>query len=60
MNMDRYRLEGLDAARGAAVALMLLSHTVKALLPFSALPEYAIVLIHALTKFSSTLFILVF
>ncbi|MEE8408001.1 MAG: OpgC domain-containing protein [Myxococcota bacterium] len=55
-----FRLEGLDAARGCAIALMFLSHTVKALLSFGMMPRWGVVPIHVMTKFSSTLFILVF
>src|SRR5688572_1332853 len=54
------RLEALDSARGLAIALMVMSHTVKGLLPFKELPEWGLVPIHLVTKFSSTLFILVF
>ncbi len=54
------RIDALDAARGFAIALMILSHTVKGLLPFKLMPDWGIVPVHAITKFSSTLFILVF
>ncbi|MEZ4270105.1 MAG: heparan-alpha-glucosaminide N-acetyltransferase domain-containing protein [Myxococcota bacterium] len=54
------RIDGLDIARGFAITLMFLSHTVKGLLWFKHMPDYGIVPIHAITKFSSALFILVF
>ncbi|MFO7787612.1 MAG: OpgC domain-containing protein [Halospina sp.] len=53
------RIDAIDLARGTAVALMILSHGVKGLIDFEAFPDWGITL-HALTKFSSTLFILVF
>ncbi|MFN0064128.1 MAG: OpgC domain-containing protein [Myxococcaceae bacterium] len=56
----RGRLDALDSARGFAIALMVMSHTVKGLLPFNALPDWGLVPVHLFTKFSSTLFILVF
>lgn len=56
----RTRLDGIDAARGFAIALMFLSHTVKSLLSFKLMPDYGVVPIHLVTKFSSSLFILVF
>jgi hypothetical protein len=54
------RLEGLDIARGVAIALMFLSHTVKGLLPLDMIPPFGVVPIHLITKFSSSLFIIVF
>ncbi|WP_202980289.1 heparan-alpha-glucosaminide N-acetyltransferase domain-containing protein [Marinobacter fonticola] len=54
------RVDAIDLARGLAVALMILSHGVKGLLEYEQFPEWGIVPIHLLTKFSSTLFILVF
>lgn len=54
------RLDALDSARGFAIALMVMSHTVKGLLPFTALPDWGLVPVHLFTKFSSTLFLLVF
>lgn len=39
---------------------MILSHTVKGLLTFPMLPDFAVVPVHLVTKFSSTLFIIVF
>jgi peptidoglycan/LPS O-acetylase OafA/YrhL len=54
------RIEAIDLARGVAVSLMILSHGVKGLLPFEAMPEWGMVPIHLITKFSSSLFILVF
>ena len=54
------RFDGLDIARGVAIVLMFLSHTVKGLLSYEQMPDFAILPIHTLTKFSSTLFFLVF
>jgi len=54
------RLEALDLARGIAIALMILSHGVKGLLAFEDFPYWGLVPIHLITKFSSSLFILVF
>ncbi len=54
------RLQALDTARGVAIALMILSHTVKGLVSFRMMPDLAIVPVHLLTKFSSSLFIIVF
>ena len=54
------RIEAIDFARGLAVALMILSHGVNALLPFSELPDWGQVPVHALTKLSSSLFVIVF
>lgn len=54
------RIESIDFARGLAVALMILSHGVNALLPFSEFPDWGQVPVHALTKFSSSLFVIVF
>lgn len=59
-DQGKTRLDGLDLARGCAIALMVLSHTVKGLLSFKMMPAYAIVPIHAITKFSSSLFVFVF
>lgn len=56
----RSRVDAVDLARGFAVALMILSHGVKGLLDFSQIPAWGMVPIHLVTKFSSTLFILVF
>lgn len=54
------RIESIDLARGLAVALMILSHGVNALMPFSEFPDWGQVPVHALTKFSSSLFVIVF
>ncbi|MEN1927111.1 heparan-alpha-glucosaminide N-acetyltransferase domain-containing protein [Luteimonas qiangzhengi] len=54
------RIESIDFARGLAVVLMILSHGVNALLPFSEFPDWGQVPVHALTKFSSSLFVIVF
>lgn len=54
------RLEFIDVARGLAVVLMILSHGVKGLLSFEQFPVWGLVPIHLVTKFSSSLFLLVF
>jgi predicted acyltransferase len=53
------RIRAIDLARGIAVSLMILSHGVNGLLPFDDLPEWGR-RIHLFTKFSSSLFIIVF
>lgn len=54
------RIEAVDLARGVAVALMILSHGVNALLQFDDFTSWGLVPVHAITKFSSSLFFLVF
>lgn len=54
------RIEAIDLARGIAIALMILSHSVSGLFGIRQLPDWGLVPIHLLTKFSSSLFILVF
>ncbi|MBA2778495.1 acyltransferase family protein [Billgrantia kenyensis] len=54
------RVEAIDLARGIAIALMILSHAVSGLLGIRQVPEWGMVPIHLITKFSSSLFILVF
>ena len=54
------RVEAIDLARGIAIALMILSHTVSGLLGIRQVPDWGMVPIHLITKFSSSLFILVF
>lgn len=54
------RVHAIDAARGVAIALMVLSHTVKGLMSFEMMPDLGIVPVHLLTKFSSSLFFLTF
>jgi uncharacterized membrane protein len=54
------RFESLDLARGIAVALMILSHGVVALVGVNGIPPLGLVPVHLVTKFSSSLFILVF
>jgi len=54
------RIDAIDWARGVAVTLMILSHGVKGLLSFEQFPDWGLVPIHLITKFSSSLFILVF
>ncbi|WP_240613847.1 heparan-alpha-glucosaminide N-acetyltransferase domain-containing protein [Salinicola acroporae] len=54
------RIDAIDLARGFAVVLMILSHGIKGLLPFDQFPDWGIVPIHLVTKFSSSLFVIVF
>lgn len=58
-----YRLprnQSIDLARGLAIGLMILSHTTMGLNTYATLPSYGLVPVHLITKFSSTLFFLVF
>lgn len=54
------RIGAIDWARGVAVALMILNHGVKGLLSFDQFPEWGLVPVHMLTRFASSLFIMVF
>lgn len=54
------RIEVIDLARGIAIALMIVSHAVSGLLGIRQVPDWGMVPIHLLTKFSSSLFITVF
>lgn len=54
------RIEAIDLARGIAIALMILSHAVSGLFGIRQLPDWGLVPIHLFTKFSSSLFIMVF
>ena len=54
------RIEAIDLARGIAIALMILSHSVSGLFGIRQLPDWGLVPIHLFTKFSSSLFIMVF
>jgi hypothetical protein len=54
------RIDAIDLARGLAVALMILSHGVNGLMPFEDFAGWGQVPIHLITKFSSSLFIIVF
>jgi hypothetical protein len=54
------RIEAVDFARGLAVSLMILSHGVNSLLEFDDFTDWGMVPVHAITKFSSSLFIMVF
>ncbi|MFC4726991.1 heparan-alpha-glucosaminide N-acetyltransferase domain-containing protein [Coralloluteibacterium thermophilus] len=54
------RIEAIDFARGLAVCLMILSHGVNGLLQFEQFTDWGMVPIHAITKFSASLFIMVF
>lgn len=54
------RIEAVDLVRGAAVALMILNHGVKGLLPFEDFPQWGLVPVHMLTRFASSSFIMIF
>lgn len=54
------RIHAIDLARGLAVALMILNHGVKGLLDFDAFPDWGLVPVHLVTRFASSLFIMVF
>ncbi|WP_301003767.1 acyltransferase family protein [Arsukibacterium sp.] len=54
------RICSVDLARGIAVALMILSHSVIGMLSFDELPGYGQIPIHLITKFSSSTFVMVF
>lgn len=56
----RSRIDSLDLARGLAVTLMIISHTIKGLLSYEQMPDWGIMPIHTITKFSSSTFFLVF
>ena len=56
----RGRIDAIDLARGIAVCLMIVAHGTNGLLPYSDFPDWGQVPLHALTKFSSSLFFLVF
>ncbi|MCD9027392.1 DUF1624 domain-containing protein [Luteimonas sp. BDR2-5] len=54
------RIGAIDFARGIAVCLMILSHGTNGLMPFDDFPSWGQVPVHAITKFSSSLFVIVF
>ncbi len=54
------RILAIDLARGVAVSLMILSHGIKGLLSFEQFPQWGLVPIHLITKFSSTVFFMTF
>lgn len=54
------RIGSIDLARGLAVCLMIVSHGTNGLMPYADFPDWGQVPIHALTKFSSSLFFMVF
>jgi len=58
--LKKPRWQALDVARGIAIVLMILSHCVKGMLHGARIPDWGVVPVHLLTKFSSSLFILVF
>jgi hypothetical protein len=58
--LEGARFDQVDLIRGVALILMMLSHCVKGLLVWDDFPAWGLVPIHAITKFSSTLFIITF
>ncbi|MEA2119668.1 heparan-alpha-glucosaminide N-acetyltransferase domain-containing protein [Halovibrio sp. HP20-50] len=54
------RIEAIDLARGIAIGLMIVSHSVSGLVGIRNVPDWGMVPVHLLTKFSSSLFIVVF
>lgn len=54
------RIDAIDLARGVAVALMILSHGIRGLVEYDQMPDWGLVPLHMVTKFSSSLFIMVF
>jgi len=54
------RIGSIDLARGLAVCLMIVSHGTNGLMPYADFPDWGQVPVHALTKFSSSLFFIVF
>lgn len=54
------RILAIDLTRGLALSLMILSHGVKGLLTFEQFPQWGLVPVHLITKFSSTIFFIVF
>lgn len=54
------RIDAIDLARGVAIGLMILSHAISGLVGIRNVPDWGMVPIHFLTKFSSSLFIVVF
>ncbi|MFH1812424.1 MAG: OpgC domain-containing protein [Pseudomonadota bacterium] len=54
------RIAGIDIARGLAIYLMFQSHTIKGLLFFRDMPDWGVHPMHTITKFSSSLFVIVF
>lgn len=58
--VPRGRIDAIDLARGIAVCLMIVAHGTNGLMPYSDFPDWGQVPVHALTKFSSSLFFIVF
>lgn len=56
----RGRIDAIDLARGFAVCLMIVSHVTNGLMPYADFPAWGQVPVHAITKFSSSLFFIVF
>jgi hypothetical protein len=54
------RIDAIDLARGFAVCLMIVAHGTNGLMPYSDFPDWGQVPVHAITKFSSSLFFIVF
>jgi Protein of unknown function (DUF1624). len=55
-----HRISAIDFARGAAVVLMILNLGVNGLLPFEDFLDWGLMPIHMLTRFASSLFVIVF
>lgn len=56
----RQRIDAIDLARGLAVCLMIVAHGTNGLMPYGDFPDWGQVPVHAITKFSSSLFFIVF
>lgn len=54
------RIDAIDLVRGTAVALMILNHGVKGLLPYEDFPDWGLVPVHMITRFASSAFIMIF
>ncbi len=54
------RIDAIDLARGIAVCLMIVAHGTNGLMPYSDFPDWGQVPVHAFTKFSSSLFFIIF
>lgn len=54
------RIEAVDLARGFAIVLMIMSHGINGMLAFEQFTPWGLVPVHAVTKFASSLFLIVF
>jgi hypothetical protein len=59
-DVEKIRIDNLDIARGIAISLMVLSHTVTALNYYTDIPSWGLVPVHLITKFASSMFITIF